>query len=97
MKLGTNIKELCKKKKMTLKDLSRLAGIPNQTLHNWVTGRSMVNPEQLKKVANALEVSLHFLVFGENDPYEQPSQEVLKEIFSGDVRVTVHRIERKKT
>lgn len=96
MKLSENITALCKAKRWKLVELSRKAGIPNQTLHNWVTGRTSVNPEQLKKVAAALEVSLHYLVFGEPDPFEQPAQEILKEIFTGDVRVTLHRIERKK-
>lgn len=96
MRLSENITTLCKKKGWKLAELSRKAGIPNQTLHNWLTGRTSVNPVQLKKVAAVLEVSLFYLIFGEADPYEQPSVEVLKEIFSGDVRVTLHRIEQKR-
>jgi hypothetical protein len=53
---------------------------------------------QLKQVASALEVSFHELCFGEPDPYEQKmdTEEVLRELFTGDVRVTLHRIERQK-
>jgi hypothetical protein len=51
---------------------------------------------QVKKVAAALGVSLHELVFGEPDPFEVSGEELLREIFSGDVRVTLHPLDRKK-
>ena len=96
MKLSTNLTKLCKQKGWTLAKLARESKIPPQTLHNWTTGRRSVNPEQLKRVASALEISIHYLLFGEADPNEKLGEEVLKEIFSGDVRVTLHRIERKR-
>lgn len=96
MKLAENIMRLAKERGLPLSRLAREAKIPVQTLHNWTTGRTSVNPDQIRKVAEVLKVSLHFLVFGEPDPHESPSQEVLKEMFAGDVRVTLHRIERKK-
>jgi hypothetical protein len=55
-----------------------------------------VDPDQIRSVAHALGVSVHYLLFGERDPLETPGEEILREIFSGDVRVTLHRIERKK-
>lgn len=96
MKLGSILTALCKERGITLARLAREAGIPPQTLHNWTVGRKAVNPDQLKKVADKLEVSLHYLLFGEPDPHEPPGEEILREIFSGDVRVTLHRIERRK-
>jgi hypothetical protein len=35
-----------------------------------------------------LEVSIHELAFGATDPYEPKSEEISKELFTGDVRVT---------
>lgn len=64
------------------------------TIHAWTTGRKSINPDQLRKVAMILKVSVHELMFGEPDPHEPAADEVLREIFSGDVRVTLHRIER---
>ncbi len=96
MKLGATLNLLAKKRKLTLSELARRSGVPKQTLHNWVTGRKSVNPDQLKKVATVLEVSVHYLTYGEPDPYESPSELILKELFSGDVRITLHRIERHK-
>lgn len=96
MKLSTTIPTLCKKNRITLAELSRRSGIPKQTLHNWTIGRRSINPDQLKKVSEVLKVSLHYLLYGEHDPFESPSEEILKEIFSGDVRVTLHKIERRR-
>lgn len=72
------------------------AKIPKQTLHNWTVGRRSVDPDQLKAVASALNVSLHHLLFGTPDPNEIPNEEILKELFSGDVRVTIQKIERRR-
>lgn len=96
MKLGSKLNKLCKERGMSLSKLAREAGVPIQTLHAWTTGRTSVNPVQLKKVAAALEISLYQLIFDEPDPFEQNSEEILKEIFSGDIRVTLHKIEKKK-
>lgn len=94
MKLGTSILARCEKRGISLAQLARTCGVPTQTLHGWTTGKSVANLDQLKKVASALQVSFHELIFGEPDPFETPGEEILKEIFSGDVRVTLHRIER---
>jgi len=96
MKLGLKLVALCKKKGWSLARLSREAGVPHQTIHNWTTGRTSINPVQIKKVATALQISIHDLLFDEPDPFEADSETLLREIFSGDVRVTLHRIERKR-
>lgn len=95
MKLAENIKRICKDRGLTLSRLAKSAGVPPQTLHNWTTGRRSIDPEQVRRVAKALRVSIHELMFGSPDPFEAQSSEILREIFSGDVRVTLHRIERK--
>lgn len=96
MKLGKNILRICDERKMSLTQLALKSGVPIQTLHGWTTGKSVANLNQLKKVASCLEYSFHELVFGEIDPFETKSEEVLKEIFSGDIRVSLHRIDRKR-
>ena len=96
MKLDKILLSLIEEKGWTVARLSRQSGVPKQTLHNWTSGRKLVNPGQLKRVAEALGVSVYYLMFGESDPISHPGSEFLKEIFSGDVRVTVHRIERSK-
>lgn len=94
MELVKMLPRLCSRRGWSLAQLARESGVPKPTLHGWTTGRS-ANLDQLKRVATALQVSLHELVFGEPDPYEAPSEELLKELFTGDVRVSIHRIERR--
>jgi transcriptional regulator with XRE-family HTH domain len=96
MKLSKNLTAFSKRKGWTLNRLAKETGIAPSTLHGWKTGRSTANFLELKKVATSLEVSLHELIFGEPDPFDYPGEEVLKELFSGDVRITLHRIERSK-
>ncbi|MGE3975642.1 MAG: helix-turn-helix domain-containing protein [Bdellovibrionales bacterium] len=98
MKLSTTLPYFCKQKEWSLSQLARESKVPIQTLHNWVigSGRKHISIEQLKKVSEALEVPLHELCFGTKDPFENFSEEVLRELFSGDIRVTLHKIERSK-
>lgn len=93
-KLGQNIERICKEKRLTVASLARQAGIPKTTVHSWIQGASP-NLEQLKKVCGVLEVPIHELVFGTPDPHQIPKDEILKEIFSGDIRVTLHKIEKR--
>jgi len=95
MQLGKMITRFCEGKGWTIARLARESGVPKPTLHGWTTGRSALNLNQLRKVASALQVPLHELAFGEPDPYEKPGEEILKELFSGDVRISIHRIERR--
>ncbi|MBY0554228.1 helix-turn-helix transcriptional regulator [bacterium] len=93
--LKDNLNKLLKQNNMTLTELSRKSKVPKTNLHSWTTG---ANPQldQLKRVCAVLEVPLHEMAFGESDPFEATSEEILKEIFTGDVRVTLHRIEKRK-
>ncbi len=93
--LKDNLNKLLKDTGLSLTDLSKKAKVPKTNIHSWTTG---TNPQldQLKRVADALKVSIHELAFGAADPYEAKSEEILKELFTGDVRVTLHRIERRR-
>lgn len=93
MELGKNIIRLCEEKNLSLSALARLSGVKQPTLHGWTTGRSVQNLEDLKKVCNVLEVSFHFIIFGSRDPFENPQEDILKEIFKGDIRVTIHKVD----
>jgi len=96
MELKTILPALLKKRKLSLTQLAREAKVPVSTLHGWTTGKTTLNLEQLKKVALVLETPIHDLVWACPDPFDPTPEEGLKEIFSGDVRVTVHKIIRKQ-
>jgi DNA-binding Xre family transcriptional regulator len=97
MELGKSLLRLCRERGWTLARLSKESGVPQPSLHRWTTtSGSTVNLAQLKKVCDALQISMHTLTWGTPDPHEIPTDEILKELFSGDIRLTVHRIERRK-
>lgn len=96
MKLGKMIETSCNSRGLSLAELARRSKIPVQTLHGWTTERKSINVDQLKKVATVLEIPFHQLVFGEPDPFETPTREILKEIFTGDIRISIQRIEKIK-
>lgn len=93
--LKDNLHRILKRQKMSLSELAKKSNVPKSNLHSWTTG---ANPklDQLKKVSEVLKVPIHELAFGSADPYEAKPEEILKELFTGDVRVTLHRIERRR-
>ena len=95
MLLSKTLAKICKLKKISISQLSKLSGVPQPTLHGWGSGRSVGTIDDLKKVCDVLQVSLHQLLYDEPDPYEIGHEEILKELFSGDLRVTIHKIEKK--
>lgn len=97
MELSKNIRGILQQKRWTVAELSRRSGVPRTTLQDWITSQTSVNLNQLKKVAETLEVPAYRLTYGMNepDPYEGPAEEILKEIFSGRLQVTIHKVESK--
>lgn len=93
MELSKNLISLCKKRKISIASLAKLSGVRQSTLHGWTTGRRVQNLDDLKKVCSVLEVGLHTLLFSEVDPFEGQN-ELLKEIFKGNIRVTIHKFEK---
>jgi transcriptional regulator with XRE-family HTH domain len=96
MKLANNIATICKKKGWPIARLARETGVPVKTIHGWTAGKKALNIDDVRKVAEGLEISLHQLLFGTPDPYEGKDLEILEQIFSGDVRVTIHKIKHRK-
>ena len=57
------IKELRTKKNMNRKQLSDLSGVPSRTIDDWENGRRTPRDVyQLKKVADALQVTIEDLI-----------------------------------
>jgi len=97
MSFAENLINTMKSKRLSFAELAKKSGVSKSTIHGWTTGRRVQELKELKRVATILEVSIHELVFGEPDPFEAKSQEFLKELFTGDVRLTVHKIERMRS
>jgi len=95
--LGKTLLSLLKKRGMTLAELARKSGISKSTLSGITAGAGdSIRLTHLKKISEALDVSVHELAYGEPDPLSPAPEELLTELFKGDVRITLHRIEKKK-
>ena len=101
IRLKENLTRIMAERRLTLAALSKLSGVPRSSLHNWATSESQqkINIKHVQQLCAALKVPLHELVFSEPDPHEKREfgREVLKELFSGDLRVSIHKIEREKS
>lgn len=62
MSLGNNILELRKKKGLTQEQLGEKVNVTRQTISNWELEETMPNPEQLKLLSNALDISIDELL-----------------------------------
>jgi transcriptional regulator with XRE-family HTH domain len=65
--LGSALKSLLKKKRVSLTTVSRETGISYSTLHTWLGNRHPKDIVKVKKLADYFGVSLHELLFGEPD------------------------------
>lgn len=67
MTIGKNILRRCKELNLTIKDLSILSRVPNTTLHNIVSDKSIPRVDSIKKIAIALHTTADKLLFDEDD------------------------------
>lgn len=91
LKIKIVLKKLMKERGETLASVSKATSVPKSTISEWLGNRSP-NPIQAVKVANYLGVSLHYLLFGQDDAQEH-IQKILKEdFFKGTFEITVKRV-----
>lgn len=85
------LKKLMNANGETLVSIAKATGVPKSTVSEWLSNRSP-NPVQAVKVANHLGVSLHYLLFGEDDA-QDPLQKIMKEdFFKGTFEISVKRV-----
>lgn len=85
------LKKLMSESGETLVSISKATGVPKSTISEWLGNRSP-NPVQAAQVANHLGVSLHYLLFGEDDAHD-PLQKIMKEdFFKGTFEISVKRV-----
>ena len=62
MKLGDNILKLRKQKGLSQEQLGEQVNVTRQTISNWELGETTPNPEQLKLLSKALNISVDELI-----------------------------------
>ncbi len=99
MELRHVLKDLLKRRGLTIQELSGLVGVSPSTIKTWLGGSSPRSWEDVRKVARYFGVSLEYLLFGESDNDKESLEELpLEDVFSGWLRVDIKRaIKIKKT
>jgi transcriptional regulator with XRE-family HTH domain len=91
LKIGLVLKKAMADDRHTLTSISKATGIPKSTISEWLNNRAP-NPVQAAKVAKHLGISLHYLLFSEEDG-EEPLHKLLKEdLFSGTFEINIKRV-----
>ena len=81
MNLRSQLKIYLERSGMTATKLSKISGVPNTTISDWLAGRLPRNLEQVKRVAVALGTSIDHLAFGTGFEAGQPTPVSLDEFF----------------
>lgn len=61
-----NLERIVKERKLKYTELARITGIDPKTIHDWVKKRRMPNLFNAMLIADALNISLDELVYGED-------------------------------
>lgn len=100
MQLKNMLEKAMKDQGVTQAKLAQLARVSKATLHGYLNPRvkqSKIDVAIVKRLCEILKLDFHEALFGVPDPNSKAlvPNEVLHELFKGDVRVTLHRIEKK--
>ncbi len=100
MQLKTMLVKAMDNQGVTQAKLAQLARVSKATLHGYLNPRvkqTRIDIAIVKRLCDILKLDFHVALFGLPDPNSQAliPKEILHEIFNGDVRVTIHRIEKK--
>ncbi|MGZ3775305.1 MAG: helix-turn-helix domain-containing protein [Bdellovibrio sp.] len=93
------LRTLMSEKKMTLRQASAIAGVATSTINDWRSGALPTDYAAVKKLANALGVSLSFILTGEEETRRPESLPTIAEvfddggaIFDGYAKITIQRL-----
>lgn len=93
--IGKIFSQLVREHRYTLKEISKATGVPASTLAEWQANRTPKNPNQVRAVAKFLGVSLHYLIFGEEDNQDPISKLIKEDAFSGTFEINIKRVREK--
>lgn len=90
--IGKVFSQIVKDRRLTLKEIAKGSGVPATTLSEWQANRTPKNPAQVRAVATYLGISMHYLLFGEEDGQEFVQKILREDIFHGTFEITVKRL-----
>lgn len=95
LKIGTTLRKLMIEQGLTLKGISQATSVPASTIAEWSNNRAPKNPIHVQKVAAYLGVSLHYLLFGEEDKQEPMTKLLKEDFFTGTFEISIKRVREK--
>ena len=96
LKIAQTLSYILDSRRLTIKEISKATGVPMSSISGWKKDNRSPHAEQAAKVARHLGVTVHYLLFGEED-HEEPLQKILKEdFFSGTFEITVKKVKLKE-
>lgn len=97
MNLTTRILRSRKEKKLSQQALADLIGVSRSALAQWETNMSSPSLENLRKMAELLEVSFEWLATGRGNQYlHSPSDTICDTEVDGEIINQLHRMNLKK-
>lgn len=98
--LRHQLKELLKQRGLTSAALAKLAAVPKTTVSDYLAGREPRKMEHIKKLAEALDVTVDNLLFGTPIAAKEPTTVELEDLIgsgwlSGQFEIRLRRINRK--
>jgi transcriptional regulator with XRE-family HTH domain len=97
IRLGTNLKNILRQRKLSLKQISADTGIPYSTLHTWLENRQPKDVIKVKVLADYLDVSFSELLFGESETGGEKNQFLLPLSGNGNLEGVYEVIIRKRS
>jgi hypothetical protein len=70
LSFGNTLEALMKKRNVSARELAKAIDEPQKTVNDWLVYKTRIprDPQALKKLSEFFQVSIHFLLFGQEDP-----------------------------
>lgn len=95
--IGPTLIRLMNEQGLSLKELSFSSGVPQSTISHMRNNRQPRDISTVMAVAQALHVSLFYLLYGQDDPLQKSEfiGGLMAELFSGSFEIRVTKIKNK--
>lgn len=96
---GEVLQALLLERNLSVRKLAKDISLPHKTVNEWIGNfaRMPREPEVVRKIADYFNVSVHFLLFGEEDPRSSISDFLEKtELHAGLYEITIKKVKSRK-
>ena len=97
MEFAKTLKALIRQKATTTGEIAREINVSPKTINDWLTGRTPRDLDAVRRCAEVLGVSVHYLLYGEEDRRSLIDEILEKtEIHTGMYELTIRKVSSKK-